>query len=409
MKTVKTKSDQTGVPSPDSWVHRQPGGVFDPRLEADQIGTREEQERAKQLGYDIAERQVREQKKPRENRFLPFLLVRTAIGDRGDRPLPGVFWESPDIWVAPGEPAVTPDLPPSHGGSVVAGAPTTVYAHVWNLGMAPIAGVHVEFYWHDPSLGIDGSSANLIGVATVELGPRTSPTCHRLVKCPSAWVPVMANGGHECLVVRVRSVGDGFGPNPWQPKLNRHVAQRNMSVVDADARVLPLLDILDRSRDPEGSLQLVQVGRAEAPPLTILRPTLQVDPRVETLVLAEVRANGRIFFPATKPSNPAAGAAVGRAGLTTAAAPDRGPVEVARVVPSDFLRDLRVRGGGPADPPGASTLERLFRYVQRWGRRDGQLLRRLPPPASDFGQVLRIANFSADGQLVGGYTLVLRG
>src|SRR5262249_10214682 len=37
---------------------------------------------------------------PRKDEFLPYLLVRSSSGDRGQRPFNGVFWESPDIYVA---------------------------------------------------------------------------------------------------------------------------------------------------------------------------------------------------------------------------------------------------------------------------------------------------------------------
>jgi hypothetical protein len=144
----------------------------------------------------------------RANSFMPYLLVRSVLGDRGDRPINVPFWESPDIWTAPGDPASSPALPPNHGGVVTAGEPTTVYAHVWNLGFAPLAGVRVEFYWFDPSLSIDSSNAHLIGMARCELAGRGMTGSHTLVKCPTAWVPTVTNGSHECLVVRIEGVGD---------------------------------------------------------------------------------------------------------------------------------------------------------------------------------------------------------
>lgn len=66
----------------------------------------------------------------RANTFLPYLLIRSVLGDRGDRPINVPFWESPDIWTAPGDPASAPAVPPDHGGVVTAGKPTTLYAHV---------------------------------------------------------------------------------------------------------------------------------------------------------------------------------------------------------------------------------------------------------------------------------------
>src|SRR5262249_13092171 len=92
---------------------------------------------------------------PRKDEFLPFLVVRTASGDRGKRPYNGTFWESPDIFVVPDQQASTALLmPPTFGAIAKANTANTLYAHVWNLGKAPAYRVRVEFYWADPSLGI---------------------------------------------------------------------------------------------------------------------------------------------------------------------------------------------------------------------------------------------------------------
>src|SRR5207249_2193593 len=131
-------------------------------------------------------------------------------------------WESPDIFVAPDQRAETaPLMPPSTAGVAKAGAPNTLYAHVWNLGKAPAYRVRVEFYWVNPSLGISRADAHLVDAAWVDLANRftlypgwqqavgadgrtyMSRGCHAVVRCPSTWFPVFENGGHECLVVRV--------------------------------------------------------------------------------------------------------------------------------------------------------------------------------------------------------------
>jgi hypothetical protein len=94
--------------------------------------------------------------------------------------------------------------------------------------------VVVEFYWCDPTLGINAAGAHLIGIDTVSLGARGSGRSHAVVKCPTAWVPTFVNGGHECLVVRVwDETSDGIGTPPWDAALNRHVGQRNIHVVAA--------------------------------------------------------------------------------------------------------------------------------------------------------------------------------
>jgi hypothetical protein len=189
---------------------------------------------------------------PRKDEHLPFLLVRSSSGDRGNRAIGGVFWESPDIWVLPNvEADVAPLMPPSMGGVAEANRPNTVYAHVWNLGKSQAYRVRVEFYWFNPSLGITRSDANLIGAAWVDLGNRfnvqqqwtevrtpygswLSKGSHAIVRCPVTWWPVFENQGHECLVVRAfEPILDAVSPNQFSAAKDRHVGQRNISVVKA--------------------------------------------------------------------------------------------------------------------------------------------------------------------------------
>src|SRR5260370_11174177 len=167
--------------------------------------------RKAELLKQLPELLARRKDQGRAKNFYPYLLIRSVLGDRGDRPFNCCFWESPDIWTAPGDPATSPSVPTDHGGQVTVGRPATVYAHVWNLGFAPLAGVRVEFYWFNPSLGINGSHANLIGMARCDLAARGMAGSHKLVKCPKAWIPVLENGGHECLVVRISGIGGPIG------------------------------------------------------------------------------------------------------------------------------------------------------------------------------------------------------
>ena len=171
---------------------------------------------------------------PRKNAYLPYLVIRAFGGDHGARPVTVTFWESPDIFVVPNLAAeAAPPAPPTRGGLAQAGVPNTLWAHVWNLGRAPVFNARVEFYWFDPTLGFSAGSANLIGVAHVDLGDRTSGRAHTIVKCPTTWVPAFVNGGHECLVVRCFDpLTDPLGPNPWTGRDDRHVGQRNIHVAN---------------------------------------------------------------------------------------------------------------------------------------------------------------------------------
>jgi hypothetical protein len=170
---------------------------------------------------------------PRAILDLPFLFMRANAGDLGARPIVNApFWESPDIFVLAGvDPTFAPDLPPALGDVAKAGAPNTLYAHIWNFGNAAANEVVVEFYWVNPALGITADSLNLIAQTVTSIGAKGSGRSHVMVKCPEAWVPTFVNGGHECLLVRV---WDNPSDLPGQPAFdaswNRHVGQRNIHV-----------------------------------------------------------------------------------------------------------------------------------------------------------------------------------
>jgi hypothetical protein len=169
----------------------------------------------------------------RKDLYLPFLFMRAFPGDFGARPVAGPFWESPDIFIVPGvDPSAAPHLPSVFGDTALANRPNTLYAHVWNFGQAGAAEVIVEFYWCDPSLGVNVASTHLIAQTTISLGPKGSGHAHAVVKCPFAWAPTFLNGGHECLLVRVwDNTADLPGLPMLDARLNRHVGQRNIHVV----------------------------------------------------------------------------------------------------------------------------------------------------------------------------------
>jgi hypothetical protein len=128
------------------------------------------------------------------------------VGDYGGRPLPPgtVFWESPDVWVVSSAGINQP----------VVGEPNTVFARVSNFGLEQANGVVVKFWWANPSIAITESSATLIGIAFTTIGPEP-------------WVPVLENGGHECLLAE--AFVPIFDPllAPMDPTVDRHVGQKN--------------------------------------------------------------------------------------------------------------------------------------------------------------------------------------
>ena len=186
---------------------------------------------------------------PRQDEYLPFIVVRASSADRGDRALTGTFWESPDIYVLPNvDASAAPLQPPQLGLPATAGAPNTLYAHVWNVGNAPAYRARVEFYWFNPSLGIARADSHFIGAAYVDIGNRfthfsawkevttsygtwLSRGAHVVVRCPATWFPVYENGGHECLVVRVfEPFKDPLSVDQFSAAASRQVAQRNIAV-----------------------------------------------------------------------------------------------------------------------------------------------------------------------------------
>ena len=182
---------------------------------------------------------------PRAEMDLPYLFMRANAGDLGLRQITNApFWESPDIIALPGVmPLMAPSIPPKENldDTARAGEPNTFYAHIWNFGKASAHEVVVEFYWCDPSLGINASSVRLIAQIMTSLGHKGSGNCHRVVKCPEPWSPEFLNGGHEYLV----RVWDNQSDFPGEPKFdaswNRHVAQRNIHVVRRNGGAMPLM------------------------------------------------------------------------------------------------------------------------------------------------------------------------
>ena len=137
------------------------------------------------------------------------------------------WWASQDIRVVPGDDPDGPTGPP------VAGSPAFVWARVTNneKGGAAVTDAIVRFYWANPSVGVDRTTANLIGTAFVSLASGETED----VLCLTQWVPVFVNGGHECLIAE--AFHPGLDPLPGTPDFNvptdRHVAQLNVSVVMA--------------------------------------------------------------------------------------------------------------------------------------------------------------------------------
>lgn len=328
--------------------------------------------------------------------FMPCVMMRTNTGDKGIRPLADgtVFWESPDIWTFPAAPNVAPDIPPVIYQPLVVGQPNTVYAHVWNLGRAPIAGCRVEWYWFNPALGFTTANAHPIGVARVDLAPRGFDGCHKLVKCPTPWVPVMENGGHECLIARVSAMGDPLSnQDQWKPTEDRHVAQRNVAVVNSTMLLTNILASLELTKAAKSTTRLFQVGNEGAHAVQLVAPHLKLDAAVQTHMLAEVKPTGELVLPPLKNSPPLVMPHT-LLNLGTARAPkvnmlaanvkiDQHQVLHQNATVTDLLHH------------GAFLHPDLLNRIKI-----------LPPPKKTEAQVLRVINYQ-DNKAVGGYTIVV--
>lgn len=160
--------------------------------------------------------------------YSAWLVVPCNLSDYGARPLPSgtPHWASPFIGVNSPDPS----------GKPLAGAPNRMFARVFNLGAATAAPTRVEFSWADPSVGLGAVDAHLIGVETVEIPPMSSV----VVTCSTPWIPSYVNGGHECAFVNTHNHVLDPLLQPFKPWADRHVGQRNLSVLPAVTQAMML-------------------------------------------------------------------------------------------------------------------------------------------------------------------------
>lgn len=206
----------------------------------------------------------------RRGRLLwPHLVIRAMPGDTGDRPLwpPVPCWTSPDIWIFPEDSHV--DL--SHGVvSPTAGKRYRLGVHVWNLGRFPAYGILVRAWWVLPGFSPNATDPkyrpHYIGGTFTNLGDRDSTQSHQIVLLPDVWVPSDIADGHQCLFACAESFADPRANDVFAANDDRHVAQRNISVISGANDASPLLDFLGEMLG-DGTFMRIAVGTARTPDL----------------------------------------------------------------------------------------------------------------------------------------------
>lgn len=164
------------------------------------------------------------------------------------------WYLSNDIWTVPGDPGGSPGLP-------IVGTPCFLFARVTNNGTSPIENAIVNFYWANPGAGFDRTTANLIGQAFVSLGPADVQD----VLCLTPWDPIFVNGGHECVLAEAFHPSDPLPPTPdFNVPTDRHVAQRNLSVLLAAKRMFKMVFEIHNPGRKEGVFDIViEKGKPE--------------------------------------------------------------------------------------------------------------------------------------------------
>jgi hypothetical protein len=132
------------------------------------------------------------------------------------------WWLSPNIWTVPG------NDPEGPIGIPIVGGPCYIWTRVTNNGTDPVQDARVRFYWANPGVGFDRTTATSVGISSVTLQAGESQD----VLCLAPWHVTFVNEGHECVLAEAFHPSD---PLPliadFKVPIDRHVAQRNLNVI----------------------------------------------------------------------------------------------------------------------------------------------------------------------------------
>ena len=235
------------------------------------------------------------ERRPRREDVYPYLLVRALVGDRGARPTwpPTPCWESPDILLI--DASYTGDFDPTLlVTSPVAGRSYRVFVRIWNLGLLPAAGVHVKAWAVNP--GFFGAfnqndayyQQHLIGGRWVQLSDRTRPDCTAVVELDRTWDIDPAESGHHCILAEVSCPLDAAG-GPLLSNADRHVGQRNLTILSGAASPMTLIGTLGGLVPDRFTLELTHAGPPLLGTLQALTGGRHEDREVAVAALDELR------------------------------------------------------------------------------------------------------------------------
>ena len=255
---------QRGEAPPGSFGHTDPrSGDLAPGWQPNDDNRNAAEEQIKTIG--------RGEHRPHREDVYPYLLIRAySPGDRGARPTwpPIPCWESPDILLI--DAAHTGPFDPSRiVVNPTAGRSYRVFVRVWNLGLLPAVGVHVRAWHVDPGFfgGNPGNPAYqpvMIGGTMVNLDDRTRPGAMQVVELDRNWDIPGNLTGHECLMATASCPLDQWG-SALDANHDRHVGQRNLTILAGDADAKQLLFTLGGLVQKSGTLELLHGGAAAAP------------------------------------------------------------------------------------------------------------------------------------------------
>jgi hypothetical protein len=102
-------------------------------------------------------------------------------------------------------------------------------AIVRNNGSSSVSDAIVNFYWANPAVGFDRSTANKVGTGTGSLEAGSVGE----ILCEDLWKTTYVNGGHECLLAEALHPDEDPLPPGFNVIGDRRVAQRNITVEKA--------------------------------------------------------------------------------------------------------------------------------------------------------------------------------